>query len=363
MNPMRFPSSFPSPLLIKIVAALAVVVFTIQLLSLHPDIRNAATHLTHSPSPHPQFPKGGHCLPPHSSAVLDELKAWQSACGLPRSHQQPRWRVTTATAHFGKVEEHYQKALQTHVLHTMLHQTRLEVMCDPVVDSLWNKPAFLLFMVLDEMLKKPEDRTEWIFWVDRDTVVLDECRPADSFLPPLRPPYSGGDEKNAEDEVQLIVTNDWNGLNNGVFLVRVGQWAVELFSAIMAFRHYRPDVELPFTEQSAMEIVMREERFKKGVQLVPQTWFNTYPGGNASTFLDRDDENGLADYAVRRGDFLIHFAGVPNRDRSLNDWTDMLGRMPKVWEEWRLQRNVTGDIAAFWEEHGSKKTDTGSAQE
>lgn len=133
---------------------------------------------------------------------------------------------------------------------------------------------------------------------------------------------------------------EWDGvvgkgyvLNNGVFLVRVGQWAVELFSAILAFRHYRPGVELPFTEQSAMEIVMREPRFRGGVQLVSQTWFNTYPGGNASAFLDGDDVKGMADYQVRRGDFLIHFAGVPNRDRSLNDWTDMLSRMPKVWEE------------------------------
>ncbi|KAF9874900.1 hypothetical protein CkaCkLH20_07594 [Colletotrichum karsti] len=363
MNLPWLPSTFLSLFIIKVLVALAVVVITFHALSLHPGIRNA-THFNHSPSPRPQFRKGGNCLPQYSLDILNDLKAWQSSCGLPKSHHPPQWRVTTATAHFGKVEEHYQKALQTHVLHTMLHQTRLEVMCTPIIDSLWNKPAFLLSMLLGEMLKEPEERTEWIFWVDRDTIILDECRPATSFLPP-RPLDAGGEIRGqtGDDDVQLIVTNDWNGLNNGVFLVRVGQWAIELFSAILAFRHYRPDVNLPFTEQSAMEIVMREPRFNKSVQLVPQTWFNTYPGGNASTFLDRDDEDGLADYQVRRGDFLIHFAGVSNRDRSLNDWTAMLGIMPKVWEEWRLQRNVTAGIDAFWKKMELEKTDNSSAEE
>ncbi|GKT60958.1 galactosyl transferase gma12 mnn10 family protein [Colletotrichum tofieldiae] len=199
------------------------------------------------------------------------------------------------------------------------------------------------------MLKPREERAEWIFWVDRDTIILDQCRPLPSFLPRQAFHAGGEGEKNAkDDEVQLVVTNDWNGLNNGVFLLRVGQWAVELFSDILAFRYYRPDTQLPFTEQSAMEILIQEPKFAKGARVVPQRWFNTYPGGNASMFLERVNEEGLADYHARRGDFLVHFAGVGDRGKAMGDWIDMLQANGSSVGAERTQRNATLEIEEFW---------------
>lgn len=58
------------------------------------------------------------------------------------------------------------------------------------------------------------------------------------------------------DRIYLLATNDRHGLNNGVFMLRVNEWSLKLFSAALAFRHYNPDFPLKYSEQSAMEEIM-----------------------------------------------------------------------------------------------------------
>ncbi|KAL4727028.1 hypothetical protein ACLX1H_005928 [Fusarium chlamydosporum] len=315
---------------------------------------------------------GDRCLPPLLPEIPKDAKLLRDACKHVSFYPQTPVRIGRVTAHFGSIQEHYQKALHTHVLHCMIHNTRLDVMCSPIVDSLWNKPAFILSLLLDEMMKPADERLEWLFWVDRDTLILDQCRPVSSFLPFARLPNKtnmeddddsldstddeGEPNKRNEDEIDkdthLLVTNDWNGLNNGVFLVRVNQWAVNLFSDINAFRYYRPNVSLPFTEQSAMEFIMKEPKFERNVQVVPQQWFNAYPKASPAEFEEREDEKGLKEYHARRGDFLLHFAGRGGRDELINSWTDMLSRKKGLWLPEEVQRNATRDINNFWSRFG-----------
>ncbi|KAF9767189.1 hypothetical protein IL306_000279 [Fusarium sp. DS 682] len=302
---------------------------------------------------------GSQCLPSLNPPLLAEAKTIRNACRHMPPYPSSDVRIGRVTAHFGSVQEHYQKALRTHVLHSMIHDDSLEVMCTPVVDSLWNKPAFILSLLLDEMVKPAQERLEWLFWVDRDTLILDQCRPLSSFLPPQDSEESDEteDEDDTEskqrdetksDDIHLLVTKDWNGLNNGVFFVRVNQWAIELFCDIAAFRYYRPNVSLPFTEQSAMEIVMNEPKFNPSVRVVPQEWFNTYPKGSPTDFDEKADEDGLKDYHARRGDFLLHFAGRGGRDKLINEWTGMLESTRSIWPKEEVQRNVSTSIRGFW---------------
>ncbi|EGU78143.1 hypothetical protein FOPG_09814 [Fusarium oxysporum f. sp. conglutinans race 2 54008] len=302
---------------------------------------------------------GSQCLPSLNSSLLLEAKTIRNSCRHMPPYPSSDVRIGRVTAHFGSVQEHYQKALRTHVLHSMIHDNDLEVMCTPVVDSLWNKPAFILSLLLDEMVKPAQERLEWLFWVDRDTLILDQCRPLSSFLSPHDVDESDETEdtddsepersnETKHDDIHLLVTNDWNGLNNGVFFVRVNQWAIELFSDIAAFRYYRPNVSLPFTEQSAMEIIMNEPKFKANVQVIPQEWFNTYPKGSPTDFVEKADEDGLEDYHARRGDFLLHFAGRGGRDKLINEWTEMLEGTRSIWSKEEVQRNATTSIRGFW---------------
>ncbi|RAR06778.1 glycosyltransferase family 34 protein [Stemphylium lycopersici] len=310
--------------------------------------------------PVPQFVAHGDskCLPDVSPQFIETATAKRATCRKYSPFATGRARIATVTAQFGNPEEHYQVALQTHLLHALVHGTEVRVMCDPIVDDLWNKPAFILNLLMREMLKPERERLEWIQWVDRDTLILDQCRPISSFLPSERERFGSwwrrddNDEPPQSNKTYLLITEDWNGLNNGVFLLRVNSWAIELFTAILAFRHYEPDVDLPFTEQSAMDHVLRTDHFKDQARYVPQHWFNGYPDGNAQTFEQREDVKGLHERHVRRGDYLVHFAGLGKRDKAIKEWTTMLNESGDVWKERKVQRDTSQEIETFWKELG-----------
>lgn len=85
-------------------------------------------------------------------------------------------------------------------------------------------------------------------WHDADIVVMNPEIPLDIFIPPS-PEFS---------YVNLLYTNDRNGLNNGVFLIRVNEWAIRLLSAVIAYHTFKPDVKLKYTEQSALELMIED---------------------------------------------------------------------------------------------------------
>ncbi|KAF2743940.1 glycosyltransferase family 34 protein [Sporormia fimetaria CBS 119925] len=304
--------------------------------------------LTDGPPLGPQLTTYGtdRCLPRKDDTLSALALSLRQSCDTSSPHTPSNTRIGVVTAQFGDPEPHYAKALQTHHLHSMIHSTELHVMCSPMIDDLWNKPAFILALLLDEMLKPESKRLEWIFWVDRDTIILDQCRPISSFLPPVPKDDPG---MKTEIKTHMIVTKDFNGLNNGIFAMRVGHWSINLLMDILAFRDYKPDVQLIFTEQSAMELVMKEAKFAPHVQYVPQEWFNAYPHGSAEEYETREDEEGLERFHVRRGDFLVHFAGVGERGREMLEWVRVARRVGNVWEGGRVLRDLKREIEGFWE--------------
>ncbi|KPM45266.1 hypothetical protein AK830_g1302 [Neonectria ditissima] len=291
---------------------------------------------------------GNDCFESITPALLNRSETIRESCmNSPSPFKQTNFRMATLMAHFGKPESHYQRAMQTHMMLGAVHNYPLHVMCRPIIDDLWNKPAFILSVILDEMAKPPDERLQWLLWADRDTVILDYCRHPTSFLLPQAD--SSATTRSAKgNPTHLLVSNDWNGLNNGVFLVHVDQWSIELFSDILAFRHFRPDVKLRFTEQSAMEIIIKEDKYKSGVQYVPQHWFNAYPEGVADELISRANTTGLPERAARRGDFLVHFAGNGDKGRAINEWLDTSSRVGNVWQTGRVQRDVTEEVVEFW---------------
>lgn len=69
--------------------------------------------------------------------------------------------------------------------------------------------------------------------------------PLSIFLPP-----------RGFEHVNLVVAKDRNGLTNGVFFFKVGQWSTKMFASALSVREYMPEVELRYSEQSAMEMVI-----------------------------------------------------------------------------------------------------------
>ncbi|KAK2601703.1 hypothetical protein QQS21_004778 [Conoideocrella luteorostrata] len=256
-------------------------------------------------------------------------------------------RIASLTAQFGDGLP-YRRAVTTHILHSMVHRTPLHIFTAPIIDSLWNKHAFILSVLLAELAKPPAERLEWLFWVDGDTVVLDYCQSPATFLPTV----SSGASNTDKPQLNALVNKDMNGLNNGVFLLRVDEWSVNLVANVIGFRHYRPDVELPHSEQSAMELLMGEKKFKDAVRYVPQHWFNAYYEGRTENYLERKSITEMEEFRVRRGDFLVHFPGLEDKESVIADWLNVSSRVGNAWQSGTALRDLTAEIAAFWNDSG-----------
>lgn len=171
-------------------------------------------------------------------------------------------RIGKVSIVYGDVKPVYERALWTHKIHNRIHGYPMFIQREAILDGYWTKPAYILSVILRELSKPESQRLLWIFWVDADTIILNYKTALEIFLPPA------GDDTLSK--VGILVTDDWNGLNNGVFAVRVAPYAVELFASILAFREMRSDTHLPFQDQSAMQLLLEQRKFMTHAVRVPQ---------------------------------------------------------------------------------------------
>jgi len=274
----------------------------------------------------------------NASAVSEEIIA------PARQSFGERIRVGKCTIIFGGAAI-YERAVRTHELHDRMHGYPLHVLRHGILDDVWSKPAYVLSLLLRELSKPEGERLQWLLWVDADTILLNPHIPIETFLPPS-PEF---------DDVHLVISRDWNGLNNGVFPVRVCQWAVDLFSAIVAFRHYRPEENLVFRDQSAMNMLLIERKFAMHTVAAPQRWFNAYQGEHNET---------LSPFQVRRGDFLVHFAGVIERNERMGYWLDRVEQHLPDWELEVQKTSYPQETRDFWaEQRAERKKDAATMSE
>jgi mannan polymerase II complex MNN10 subunit len=282
------------------------------------------------------------CVPAFTPKMVAAALERNRTCAqhAPFPAQETR-RVAFATITTGKPAEAYQRAIQSQMFASAVHGTSTHVLCEQLSDGTWNKIAYLLNLVMNEMLKPVDERLEWIMWIDRDAIVLDPCRPLSSFLPPNTTEFA---------DVNLITNNDAGGLNNGVFIFKVSDWAIDLFNTILAFRYYRPDVPLPIFDQTAMEYIIKENKWKKHVAWVPWYWFNAYPDEDDSVnkFKDGKESEDLEWFRARWGDYVVHFAGDHGRSVRMLEWLDMLEKLGNVYEKEEQMRDVSREIERYW---------------
>lgn len=226
----------------------------------------------------------------------------------------------------------WERCIRTHEQHDKVHGYRLHVLRQQLLDDVWSKPAYILSLLLRELSKPESERLDWLFWADADTVILNPYIPIETFLPPPGTEF---------DDIYLMYSNDWNGLNNGVFPIRVNQWSAELFAAIVSYRHFKPEDPLVFRDQSAMNSLMQEPQFAKHIVQAPQRWFNAYQGEHNET---------LQPFQVRRGDLLVHFAGVPAREERMGYWLERAEQHLDDWEVPVKSTSYPQEARDFWNE-------------
>lgn len=226
----------------------------------------------------------------------------------------------------------WERCIRTHEQHDKRHGYRLHVLRQELLDDVWSKPAYILSLLLRELAKPESERLEWLLWVDSDTIILNPHIPIETFLPPPGTEF---------DDIYMMYTADWNGLNNGVFPIRVNRWAVNLLSSVVAWRHFNPDDPLQFRDQSAMNSLIQQPKYAKHMVQAPQRWFNAYQGEHNET---------LAPFQIRRGDLLVHFAGVPDREPRMQYW---LERAEQHLDDWEIPVKSTSypqEAKDFWNE-------------
>ncbi|KAG6110987.1 hypothetical protein E4U14_002629 [Claviceps sp. LM454 group G7] len=239
-------------------------------------------------------------------------------------------RIGKISILYGGTKLHYERALQSHKRHNRQHGYPMFVQRVDVLDGYWTKPAFIHYMILRELRKPESQRLQWLFWFDADTIILNYNVPLEIFLPP--------EDHEGLRNINILISDDWNGLNNGIFGIRVSRYAAELFAGILAFRDFEPETELVFQDQSAMEILLKRRKSINHVAKVPQRWFNAYA---------TDDERPGSSF-VHPGDFLVHFAGTGARDIRMNKWADKSEQLNYKWNTPLTHLKLPEEIQRFW---------------
>lgn len=71
-------------------------------------------------------------------------------------------RIKKVSAVIGDRNEIYEAALRSHKRHNAIHGYDMEVLRERIVGNYWEKPAFLLAKVVEELGKPSDKRNDWI---------------------------------------------------------------------------------------------------------------------------------------------------------------------------------------------------------
>jgi hypothetical protein len=250
----------------------------------------------------------------------------------PRSSKIGKCTVTNS-----KHDPIHLPALDSHLRHSEINHYPIFVLDRPTTNGSWTKEAALLAVLLQEMSKPEAIRLRWIMWFDANTLVINPLIPVEAFLPPA---HLGG--------INLLVTENWNGLNSGVFLLRVSAWSVDFLTNILSHLSFKPDEDLPFAEKSAMERMIQDPRYASACIYVPPRWFNSYPRD--------EDESWTNKYPVQKGDMMLRFAGVSeDRPRMISAFYDHVVSDREEWEVPLSETTLPEEIAGFWRNFGMQR--------
>lgn len=71
-------------------------------------------------------------------------------------------RVAKVSMLYGKPNALYERALKSHYRHADRWGLEMHVLRQDIAVGFWNKPSYLLSLVVQELAKHPEERVEWL---------------------------------------------------------------------------------------------------------------------------------------------------------------------------------------------------------
>lgn len=170
--------------------------------------------------------------------------------------------------------------------------------------------------------------------------------PLEVFLPPSRLP-----------NIHLLLSKDWNGMNNGVFFIRVHEWSVALLSAALSYPILNPNVPLFWGDQSALSNLLHEnDYFSRSVVYCPLRWFNAYMRSSDGSKPNPDSPFHLQ---VRPGDLLVHFPGTASHrlTETLSPYLEIAESQKAEWGPTVEQTGYIEETRQFWEKLKSEENE------
>ncbi|ORX56562.1 hypothetical protein BCR36DRAFT_345800 [Piromyces finnis] len=117
-----------------------------------------------------------------------------------------------------------------------------------------------LYYILEHLMDAMKNQSyDWLFWVDGDVVLTNPNIQLKAFIPP--------DDK---DDIHLVITSDVNGLNAGVFLIRVHPWSIDFMMKAYTYAFYHSEEDLYYYDQSSMFHVLQNMEEDSHYIIVPQ---------------------------------------------------------------------------------------------
>ena len=293
-------------------------------------------------------------LPHVNESILHKVDTWLQPLPAPLDplyvslNTDIQSRIAKVTSIFYKevtpTSRAYEAALLSHREHNRLWGYKHYVQRNDATLGPWSKHSYLLRILITELAKPLSERLDWLFWHDADILLMNDLIPLEAFLPPPTPQWT---------HVNLLAVNDLQGLNDGVFLLRVCEWSVYFLAAGLSFRQFRPEIALRYDEQGALNHLVREEKFKNNTIHVPQTWFNPYQNFGADEAIPPEWNWQLTWFEP--GDLLIHFPGTTKDSRPdiMQDWTDKRMRNLDTYNVLLNETRAYTNISSFWK-HDAK---------
>lgn len=81
---------------------------------------------------------------------------------MPLPPVQSTSRLMVASMLFGETTSYYERALETHLRHCTRWGYSMHILRRNFSEGYWNKPYYILSLVIQELAKPPEQRTDWL---------------------------------------------------------------------------------------------------------------------------------------------------------------------------------------------------------
>ncbi|KAF9894786.1 hypothetical protein FE257_004407 [Aspergillus nanangensis] len=256
-------------------------------------------------------------------------------------------RVAKVSMLYGKRNSLYERALRSHQRHATRWGYPMHVLREDISVGFWNKPSYLLSLVIQELAKPPTQRVEWLMWIDADSIILNDDIPVEIFLPP-----------HDITDIHMVTARDQNGLNTGIVFFHVHPWTISMLIETLAHPLYKPEIDLGRSaDQEAMVHVLNKtdggpdkHGYKDGLIYLPRPWINTYEWHHA--------------YEGKRGNLLVHFPGLEeDRWSHMSKWLDVVEYTPEKWRVQLAETEYATKTVEFWNQVRTAKRAINATEE